>query len=130
MSNMTQGLTAASTSLASSQVNATESSPKTLVQKLSQEPSVQAAAAKAGVKGQELSDAVQSLADYVSMRGYNLSFSEDEDSGSLVIKVIDSDTDKVIRQIPAEEVLKTAERLKELKNTTEQQTGIFLDKEV
>ena len=41
----------------------------------------------------------------------NLQFSVDGDSGRMVIKVVDSQTEEVIRQIPKEEVLEIARSL-------------------
>lgn len=41
----------------------------------------------------------------------SLEFSLDEDSGRTVIKVLDTETREVIRQIPAEEVLAIASRI-------------------
>jgi flagellar protein FlaG len=48
-----------------------------------------------------------------------LQFSVDRNSGDTVIRVIDSETDKVVRQIPAEEMLALAERLRAA-------SGVFL----
>ncbi|WKE66719.1 flagellar protein FlaG [Gallaecimonas kandeliae] len=79
-------------------------------------------------QGKTVSEAVQTLADFVNFRNYNLNFSVDESSGAMVVKVIDSETKDVIRQIPAEEVLKTAEKIKELQDELGQKIGIFLDK--
>ena len=41
-----------------------------------------------------------------------LQFSIDEESGTTIVKVIDSQTREVIRQIPAEEVLSIASRMR------------------
>ncbi len=49
-----------------------------------------------------------------------LNFNEDEDSGRMVVKVINSETEEVIRQIPPEAMLKMAQRMEEL-------TGILVD---
>lgn len=42
-----------------------------------------------------------------------LQFSVDDDSGQTIIKVIDRETDEVVRQIPSEEVLRLRKRLEE-----------------
>ncbi len=57
-------------------------------------------------------------------RGKNtsLNFSIDDKTKSLVVKVIDSDSEKVIRQIPPEEVLAIRARIQEL-------LGAIFDKE-
>lgn len=44
----------------------------------------------------------------------NLLFSLDEDSGRTVIKIVDSTTDEVIKQIPSEEILAIAKALDKL----------------
>lgn len=49
-----------------------------------------------------------------------LNFNEDQDSGRMVVKVINSETEEVIRQIPPEAMLKMAQRMEEL-------TGILVD---
>lgn len=41
----------------------------------------------------------------------NLEFSIDESSGTVVVKVIASDTGEVVRQLPSEEALKLADSL-------------------
>lgn len=79
-------------------------------------------------QGQSLSDAVQVLAEFVNLRGHNLNFSTDEASGRTVVKVIDAETEDVIRQIPSEEVLKTADRVRQLREELGAKIGIFLDK--
>ena len=50
-------------------------------------------------------DAVQRVQDYVQTIDRDLQFSIDEDSGRTIIKVIDPETDEVVRQIPPEELL-------------------------
>lgn len=70
-------------------------------------------AVKEEVKPEELKQAVSKLNDYVQNMQRDLQFSVDKDSGVTVVKVIDSKTDKVIRQIPNEETLKLARSLVE-----------------
>jgi len=45
---------------------------------------------------------------------YSVRFEKDMNSEELVVKIVDQDTDKVIRQIPPEELLKLSQNLKEL----------------
>ena len=45
---------------------------------------------------------------------YSVRFEQDTSSEELVVKIVDQDTDKVIRQIPPEELLKLIQNLKEL----------------
>ncbi len=61
----------------------------------------------------DLKQAVSKLNDYVQNVQRNLQFSIDKESGATVVKVIDSKSDKVIRQIPTEETLRLARSLAE-----------------
>jgi flagellar protein FlaG len=64
------------------------------------------------------------LSSYVQNVQRNLNFSIDESSGQTVIKVIDSESEEVIRQIPSEEMLALARRLNELNG--EQVSGLLV----
>jgi flagellar protein FlaG len=61
-----------------------------------------------------LEQAVSALNSKVQAVQRDLNFSIDEDSGRTVVKVIDSHTDEVIRQIPSEEVLALARNLSDV----------------
>jgi flagellar protein FlaG len=63
----------------------------------------------------DLKQAVSQLNDYVQTIQRDLQFSIDKESGIMVVKVIDTKSEKVIRQIPAEETLKLARSLAEHK---------------
>lgn len=60
-----------------------------------------------------VSASVERLTDRIQSLRRELLFSVDDDSGRTVITVRDAETDQVIRQIPAEEVLRLARRLEE-----------------
>ncbi len=60
-----------------------------------------------------LENVVSNLNQLVRDLHRELQFSVDEDSGDTVIKVIDSKTDEVLRQIPSEEVMRLRQRLEE-----------------
>jgi flagellar protein FlaG len=64
-------------------------------------------------RGKRLAEAVTSLNDYVQSVRRDLQFSIDEQTGVTVIKVVDSETQEVIRQIPPDEILNLARRLGE-----------------
>lgn len=57
----------------------------------------------------QVREAVSKLNDYVQNIRRTLSFSIEESTGRTVIKVYDSETDELIRQIPPEETLRLAE---------------------
>ena len=59
----------------------------------------------------ELDYAVSRLNEYIQNSRRDLYFSVDEGSGRVVVKVIDSETREVIRQIPSEEVIALAQDL-------------------
>lgn len=67
--------------------------------------------------------AVVDLNDYVQKVGREIRFSVDDESGHMVIKVMDSKTDEVIRQIPSDEVLALAEFLRD--SMSLHSTGLF-----
>jgi flagellar protein FlaG len=59
----------------------------------------------------ELESAVTKLNDYVQNIQRTLSFSVEQTTGSTVVQVYDSETDELIRQIPAEETIKLAAKI-------------------
>ena len=68
-------------------------------------------------KSQRISDdlkqAVSQLNDFVQNMQRDLQFSIDKESGTMVVKVIDTKSEKVIRQMPSEETLRLARSLAE-----------------
>jgi len=60
---------------------------------------------------QSLDSAVKQLNSYVQSINRNLEFNIDKDNGRTVVKVIDAETDELIRQIPNEEALEIAKNL-------------------
>ena len=59
----------------------------------------------------ELEEAVDTLNRALQASNRNVLFSIDKDSKRVVVKIVDSETDDVIRQIPTEEVLKLSRTL-------------------
>ena len=66
-------------------------------------------------KTQRLENSVSELNAIVQSVQRDLQFSIDEFSGDTVIKVLDTKTDEVIRQIPSEEVLALTRNIESLK---------------
>ena len=67
--------------------------------------------------GQDLSEAeqaVNSLLEYAGWGNFNIDFTKDDQTGSLVISIIDRDSGEVIRQIPPDEILTLRSHLQEL----------------
>ena len=60
-----------------------------------------------------LDEVVSDMNNLVRELHRELQFSIDDESGETVIKVIDRETDEVVRQIPSEEVVRMRRRLQE-----------------
>ena len=74
-----------------------------------------AQAAKAAPPSREqLNRAVKQIQDVIEKTANSLQFSIDEDLGVSIVKVIDTESKKTIRQIPTEEVLDIAKALDKL----------------
>jgi flagellar protein FlaG len=71
-------------------------------------------------RADDLRDKVAQLNDYMQNMNRNLQFSVDDTSGDTVIKVIDSETEEVVRQIPSDEIL-------EARHAAEKYRGILLE---
>lgn len=78
----------------------------------------------------ELLQAVEVLNQAVSIQQRALSFSVDDASGRSVIKVVDYETDELIKQIPTEELLKVARHIKQLQDEVGQSIGLLIDNKV
>ena len=70
-----------------------------------------AAKAEEAKNEDQLTDKIAQLNDYTQRINREIQFSVDEGTDRTVVKVIDSKTDEVIRQIPSEEVLRITESM-------------------
>ncbi len=77
----------------------------------------------------EIESAVDEISDFVQARNRDLNFSIDEKSDRSVVKVTDSESGEIIRQIPSEEVLALSERLKELQNDVGTAVGVLFSRQ-
>lgn len=75
------------------------------------------AAKKAAEAEEAIENVVSDLNQLVRSLHRELQFSIDEDSGETVVKVVDRETDEVLRQIPNKEVLELRKRLEETAGT-------------
>lgn len=73
-----------------------------------------AAAPQPQPSSDQIQKAVENLKRIVAPIANNLQFSVDDSTGSTVIRVVDSSTQEVIRQIPSEEMLSLAQDLNKL----------------
>ena len=50
-------------------------------------------------------------------------FEKDSDAGEMVVKIVDNESEEVIRQIPPEELLKLTQRLEDLRGNLVDKVG-------
>ncbi len=74
----------------------------------------------------ELESVVSQLKDYVQNLQRDMDFHVDDATGRVVIQVIDSNTEEVIRQIPSEEILAIARHLADAIESNEPR-GFFIE---
>lgn len=70
-----------------------------------------------------ISGAVKKLNEYVAPALQTIEFSIDDDSDRIIVKVVDTETQKVLRQIPNEEVLAISKTLDKLRGLVVRQTA-------
>lgn len=63
----------------------------------------------------EVQGAAKQIEQFIHTVAQNLQFKIDDDSGQIVVRLVDNETQKVIRQIPSEEMLEIAKTLDKLK---------------
>ncbi|WP_034293273.1 flagellar protein FlaG [Herbaspirillum sp. RV1423] len=59
----------------------------------------------------DVTQAVDKLNDFASQNASDLNFSKDQETGKTIVKVVDTATDTVIRQIPSEEAIAIAKSI-------------------
>ncbi len=79
--------------------------------------------AGSAVSQASLEAAVKNINEFVSPMTQSIEFSLDKDSGRTIVKVVDSETQKVLRQIPDEEVLQISKTLDKLQGLLIKQTA-------
>lgn len=68
----------------------------------------------------EVEESVDTLNQFIKSLNNPMLFSIDEDTGKTVVRIVDSTTQEVIKQIPSEEILSIAKALDKLK-------GLFIE---
>ena len=91
---------------------------------------VETAKPAAEISDAELRRAVEVVNQAVALEQRSLSFSIDDASGRSVIKVVDFETEELIKQIPTEELLKVAQDIKRLQEEMGQSIGLLIDNKV
>jgi flagellar protein FlaG len=82
------------------------------------------------VNTKQIENAVSKLNEFVQSNSRQLDFSVDEGSNKQVVKVTDSESGKIIRQIPSEEVLRLSERLQDFQMEVGTAVGLLFNKQV
>lgn len=81
---------------------------------------------------QELSEATRDISEYIQSVSRSLNISVDGDLGTTVIQVLDAETDEIVRQIPAEEILQIARFLSDQQSSSDQADslrGLLIDQQ-
>lgn len=78
--------------------------------------SVEEKSGPTSVSVESANSAAQAFKSFVQDIQRNLDFSVDDSSGQVVVKVIDGESGKLIRQIPSEELLRLSERLEDMRS--------------
>ncbi|WP_016956745.1 flagellar protein FlaG [Catenovulum agarivorans] len=84
------------------------------------------------IEGSEsiLDNAVAEVSEFINAQNRQLNFDYDDSSNRSVIKVTDSESGEIIRQIPSEEMLKLAQRISELRSDAGEAIGVLINREV
>jgi len=72
---------------------------------------------------EQVQQGVKEMNAQLNLANHAIRFSIDDKTQDIVVKVVDTETDKIIMQIPAEEVLRLREHMKDL-------SGMIVEKEV
>ncbi|GGO73911.1 flagellar protein FlaG [Bowmanella pacifica] len=110
--------------------NSKEATPSGEQQSKLQSDITQETGVVADIREEEVEQAVEQVKEFIFAHNRQLSFSVDEDSKRSVIRVTDPESGTVIRQIPSEEVLKLAERIRELQSDVGAAVGVLFNKAV
>ena len=62
----------------------------------------------------ELEQTMKDLKQYNGWGNFNIDFSTDDNTGSLIIKIVDRDTGETLKQIPPEQILNLKSQLQEV----------------
>ncbi|HAT43035.1 MAG TPA: hypothetical protein DCS87_15105 [Rheinheimera sp.] len=77
-----------------------------------------------------VNSAIDTVSQFADVQNLKLQFTSEEHNGVFVVKVVDQDSKKVIRQIPSQEFLKVAEKIQDIVETTDQVKGLLFESKV
>ncbi|WDO00199.1 flagellar protein FlaG [Aeromonas allosaccharophila] len=99
-----------------------------------QEELTQENISKQNISERDIEKEVQNLQEFSKLQGWTVNFSVEKELEQVVIKVMDADTQSMIRQIPSEELLAISKRIKDLREGDVigggSRVGLLLDKEI
>lgn len=72
---------------------------------------------------QEIEQTVESLNNAMTLIERGINFEVDNDNDRTIIRIVDRDTDEVIKQIPSEDLLKLIDHMQEMKALLFEQTA-------
>jgi flagellar protein FlaG len=84
----------------------------------------------ANVNQQEVKSQIEELQQFNQNIDRSLQFKVDEELGVTIVRVIDKETDELIRQFPPEELINLSRRLKELNEQDSGNSGVLLQEKV
>ena len=79
---------------------------------------------------EEVKSEIEELQQFNQSIDRSLQFKVDDELGVTIVRVIDKETDELIRQFPPEELLNLSRRLKELNEENVSNSGILLQEKV
>ncbi|MCE2595598.1 flagellar protein FlaG [Motilimonas cestriensis] len=75
----------------------------------------------------DVEDAISTVHKFIDSNKRGVSFSIDDSTEKMVIKVIDKNTNETVKQMPSEEFLKIAEKIKALETDFSSKIGMLID---
>ena len=102
-------------------------------EKLDVQKEIQPTSQSVKLSDEEVEVQVQKLQEFGRSQGWTVNFSLERELNEVVIKVVDSDSKSVIRQIPSEELIALSKRVRALSEDhsgTSLKVGLLLDREV
>ncbi|MCJ8348343.1 flagellar protein FlaG [Moritella sp.] len=79
---------------------------------------------------QKLHEATEILQTHFDVNNKKLDFSVHDDSGRMIVKIIDPDSGEILKELPSEAVLKMADDIKQFQEDIFSSTGLLLDEMV
>ncbi|NQZ49762.1 MAG: flagellar protein FlaG [Moritella sp.] len=79
---------------------------------------------------QKLHEATEILQTHFDVNNKKLDFSVHDDSGRMIVKIIDPDSGEILKELPSEAVLKMADDIKQFQEDIFSNIGLLLDEMV